>query len=430
MLGKARFTLCLALVLQISVSHQVVRAMGAAAQPPNGKVVFSRLIGSLVVPTNNPKLFMVNPSSRYDLFLFETNNKSKVARLTDKPKFGVVCLFPHFSPDGKSVLFKGDNYGADGGGIDQKASNTDYAVDIPLRVMSSSTRRYVTLPKADSDCDSVSWSPDGRFICVSVPTRSMMHQTNQPDKIYIYDVKTGRNRKIVSMPEGISDVFWSPDSRTIFFEYANLRKWKMNSESDMPIPSLYSVPRTGGRPKLIIKGKERRYGYSLSPNNRQMAYIQGHDLYIARADGNGAAIAVKLERNHPVNDYPEPVRPVWTRTGDKLVFAEVLGNRPTSPMSLPTYRTTLHVFDLTSHKAKPIRTVDQRVSGVAWSKDGRWLILKAYLYGDNDKGRDLMTGSYTYSREGLVAVSVDDGRIVTLKEPNEETSGIDWIETD
>ena len=34
----------------------------------------------------------------------------------------------------------------------------------------------------------------------------------------------------------------------------------------------------------------------------------------------------------------------------------------------------------------------------------------------------------TFNREGLVAVRVSDGYKVTLKEPNEETKGLDWFE--
>lgn len=41
---------------------------------------------------------------------------------------------------------------------------------------------------------------------------------------------------------------------------------------------------------------------------------------------------------------------------------------------------------------------------------------------------DPKTGWYTFHREGLLAVEVADGHVVVLREPNEETKGLDWVE--
>lgn len=56
------------------------------------------------------------------------------------------------------------------------------------------------------------------------------------------------------------------------------------------------------------------------------------------------------------------------------------------------------------------------------------MILKILRTGQTEKP-DEKTGWYVFRHEGLEAVSVYDGRTVTLKEPDKETKGLDWFET-
>jgi hypothetical protein len=78
-------------------------------------------------------------------------------------------------------------------------------------------------------------------------------------------------------------------------------------------------------------------------------------------------------------------------------------------------------------KPKLLATIPYAVAVLAWSRDGRWVIVKQGRAGTTDKP-DSKTGWHTFHREGIAAVSVDGGRVVTLKPPDEETNGIDWVE--
>ena len=48
----------------------------------------------------------------------------------------------------------------------------------------------------------------------------------------------------------------------------------------------------------------------------------------------------------------------------------------------------------------------------------------------NTEKPDPKTGWHTFRREGILAVSIVDGHVAVLKEPDKETKGLDWFEVD
>jgi dipeptidyl aminopeptidase/acylaminoacyl peptidase len=88
----------------------------------------------------------------------------------------------------------------------------------------------------------------------------------------------------------------------------------------------------------------------------------------------------------------------------------------------------LHVYDGDTGKDRVVGTLQKSVSDPTWSRDGQWLIVKMSNTGSTEQP-DPKIGWHTFQHEGIWAVSVANGQVVTLKEPNEETKGLDWFET-
>ena len=216
-------------------------------------------------------------------------------------------------------------------------------------------------------------------------------------------MRTLQGRKLARIPDGVDDAFWSRTGSSIDYQTG-------------PNANLYSVPRQGGKSKLLLRGKTGRSGYSFSPDGRKVAYVDINKVYIANADGSKPKLVIKLLRGEDAPYWPKPQ---WSKDGKKLAIYELSQNAQAP--------TKLHVYDEITGKDRVVTTLQESVSDPMWSRNGQWLIVKMSREGDTEKP-DPKTGWHTFRREGILAVAVADGRIVTLKEPNEETKGLDWFE--
>ncbi len=96
----------------------------------------------------------------------------------------------------------------------------------------------IPVERVAKDCYGVNWSPDGRYLAYM--TR------NDGGSLMVVPVDSGAPRMIVDAGvPGNPDAeapYWSPDGRTIFFKSHDARG----------LASTWSVPATGGRPRLLI----------------------------------------------------------------------------------------------------------------------------------------------------------------------------------
>lgn len=378
---------------------------GAEQAPPHGLVVSSVLV--------NPAEYTAD-GGRYDLFL-QTVPGGKVTRLTNhqstpKLKLGGAIREPLFSHDGKCVVFLADYAGPP----DEYPSIWTGASPYPHTLLNVwevrlDTRKVSPLTKGDFGWYVYGWSPDDRYICATYQTESgsLDQGTPIPDDIYVWDVHTRKGRKLARVPYGVKEASWSYDGKSILYQ----------SWSDA---NIHSVPRQGGKPKVLLLGNAGRYGYSFSPDGRRVAYVDGDTIYVANANSTRPKPILKMSRDR-YSSYSPELR--WSRDSRKLV---VVTNEPSenSPAS-----TKLRVYDESTGKGRVVATVQQSVGDPIWSRNGQWLIVKMSYSGQTEKP-DPKTGWHTFQREGIWAVSVADGHVVTLKEPNEETKGLDWFETD
>lgn len=381
-----------------------VPSCGDAEQaPPHGLVVSSVLV--------DPKQYTA-AGGQYDLFI-QTVPGGKSTRLTDhratpKLELGGAITAPSFSHDGKRVTFLADYSGSD----DRRTTMTGAApypnAFLNVWEIQLDTRKVSPLTKGDFGWYVYGWSPNDRHICATYQTTlgSLDQDTPIPEDLYVWDMRTRKGHKLARVPNTVRDAFWSYDGKSVLYQsWANA--------------NLYSVSRQGGKPKVLLRGKAGRYGYSFSPNGRRVTYVDTNTVYVANADGSKPKPVIKMTRDE---HSPYSPKPQWSRDGGKLAIATY------EPPDNAQVSTKLHVYDVSTGKERVVATLQQFVSDPVWSRNGQWLIVKMSHTGSTEKP-DPKTGWHTFNRQGLLAVSVADGHIVTLKEPDEETKGLDWFET-
>ena len=138
-----------------------------------------------------------------------------------------------FSSDSRSVAFVSNRDGKD-----KEMINTNH--DVWLAPITGGDAKKVTMnPAAD---DQPTFSPDGKILAI----RSQRRAGFESDRWYLdlYDQATGMKRTLFESPDlSVGDFIFSTDGRTIFF-----------TAEEKGLVNLYSIPVSGGAPKLIAKG--------------------------------------------------------------------------------------------------------------------------------------------------------------------------------
>lgn len=370
--------------------------------PPQGMVVSSVLV--------NPKEY-TSDGGLYDLFL-QTVPGNKTTRLTDNQanpglKLGGAIRNPLFSHNGKRIIFLADYSDSDDRRTTMTGSATYPNTFLNVWEVQLDTQKVSPITKGDWGWRIIGWSTDDRYICAIYQTKQgfLDQDTQIPEDIYVWDMQTRQGRRLVRVSDMVRDAFWSHDGKSILYQ-----SWSN--------AALYSIPLQGGKPKVLLNGKNGRYGYRFSPDGKKVAYVDIDTVYVANADSSNPKPIIKMIRDE---HSPYSPKPQWSRDGKKIAMAvyEQLKNGQVS--------TKLYVYDENTGKDRVVATLQKSVSDPMWSRDGQWFIVKMSDTGGPEQP-DPKTGWHTFQREGILAISVDEGKVVTLKEPNEETKGLDWFE--
>jgi dipeptidyl aminopeptidase/acylaminoacyl peptidase len=138
-----------------------------------------------------------------------------------------------FSPDGRSIVFVSNREGKD---KEMMSTNRD-VWQVPIT--GGELKKITTNPAADQQ---PAFSPDGKLLAIKSQRRAGF----ESDRWYLdlYDQATHMKRTLFESPDLSVDEFaLSADGHTIFF-----------TADEKGSVNLYSVPVTGGAPKLITKG--------------------------------------------------------------------------------------------------------------------------------------------------------------------------------
>ncbi|MEN6520056.1 MAG: hypothetical protein ABFD46_02755 [Armatimonadota bacterium] len=366
---------------------------------PRGVVAFSALV--------DPNEYTADGGC-YDLFL-QTTHGCKVTQLTNrittpKLKLGGAIREPLFSHDGKRVIFLADYSNSDDRRMTMTGSLPYPNTFLNVWEVQLDTQKVSPVTKGDWGWRIFGWSPDDHYICAVYQIKQGFLEQDKPipNDIYVWDMNMRKGQKLARVPNGVEYAFWSHDGKSILYQscYSG---------------NLYSVPREGGESNVLLHGKVGRYGYNFSPDGRKIAYVDGDTIYIANTNGTKPKPILKMSKNSYPPEY------CWSRDSKKLAIVT------NEPLENSLDSTNFRVYDDNTGKDGVVATLHESVKNPVWSRDGQWLIVKKWDAGSTEKP-DPKTGWHMFRREGLLAVSVTDGHVVILKEPNEETKGLDWVE--
>jgi dipeptidyl aminopeptidase/acylaminoacyl peptidase len=148
---------------------------------------------------------------------------------------------PHFYEDG-GIAFSADSrsiaFVSNRDGKDKEMMNTNH--DVWLVPVTGGDAKKVTMNQAADE--QPTFSPDGKILAI----RSQRRAGFESDRWYLdlYDPTNGTKRTLFETPDlSIDDFTFSADGRTIFF-----------TTDEKALVNLYSIPVTGGTPKLVSKG--------------------------------------------------------------------------------------------------------------------------------------------------------------------------------
>jgi dipeptidyl aminopeptidase/acylaminoacyl peptidase len=138
-----------------------------------------------------------------------------------------------FSPDSRTIAFVSNREGRD-----KEMLGTNHDVWL-VPAAGGDLKRLTMNPAAD---DAPEFSPDGKLLAVRAQRRAGF----ESDRWYLdlYDMAAGTKRALFEMPDlSVEEFAFSPDGRTIFF-----------TANEKGLVDLYSIPVSGGSPKLVTKG--------------------------------------------------------------------------------------------------------------------------------------------------------------------------------
>ena len=153
-----------------------------------------------------------------------------------------------------------------------------------------------------SPCDKrePTFSPDGKRIA---------YRTNNAE-VYILDLETGRQQRILKDLGLVSDLDWSPDgSRIIFTRFRS----DIKDDSD-----IFIADEDGKDLKALTNDPEIQCQPVFSPDGRRIVYVDGRrekGYNIAIMDIDGSSFKLLTD----IRDYN--LQPAWSPDGEKISFS-------------------------------------------------------------------------------------------------------------
>lgn len=232
------------------------------------------------------------------------------------------CTAPQFSPDGQILSF-----------LSPRGSDKNQLFF--LRVDGGEAEQ---ISKTQSSMSAYGWSPDGKKIAflMNEPLTDS-EEKNKKEKrdmvvvdeyhnAHLYTISTSKNEKqeytvkrLTSGDFHVTEIAWSPDSKTIAFTHqasASLDVW--------PTSDISSVPADSGAVKILVNGKGQDSDPEYSPDGKWLAYVSdgGTVMWAGREDvyvlPSGGGSSKKLASTHDQG----PAILGWSADNKNVVVSE------------------------------------------------------------------------------------------------------------
>lgn len=265
-------------------------------------------------------------------------------------------------------------------------------------------------------------SPDGARVAI-VLEQYVPEQPKPRGRIWVVETEGGEAKPVTDGPHGDSFPRWSPDCKWLAFvsrrdEAANPNSGK-NGKSSMPgagKPQLYVMPAAGGEPRRICAVPNGVSEIEWSPDGSRLAFLslEGEEPS-SEPKVNETSRHKRLWTVRADYDTPEPVTPpdltVWTYAWapDGKSFAVFTSSDPTES---GWYLGTLGIVPVNGGLIHPVANLGRQAQAPVFSRDGTRL---AYLVAEWSD-RPLVGGDVYIS-------NLADG--LPIGEPRNLTSGIE-----
>jgi len=241
------------------------------------------------------------------------------------------------SPDGTMVAYVG---------TDPEGREVIYVANVD-----GTNIRTLVAATAQDSFGAVQFSPDGSQLVYQVRPYGSVGSNDVGD-LFLVDVATGETTQLTHLKpvsEGLWDMgpTFSPDGQTVFFT-------KPSSSAINRSWSLWSVPASGGKPRLVLRDA---IGGRLSPDGRTIVYFKYKpspgdlffgDMWLAHADGTDAR---RLAARGSVFSAR------WAPDGTKIAYRQGRG---------------AYVFDVTTGEFSRVLKVTDKFP--EWVDDHTWII--------------------------------------------------------
>lgn len=155
------------------------------------------------------------------------------------------------------------------------------------------------------------WSPDGKEIAFSSSRFGN-------DDVFVIPAEGGKAERLTFMSASDMVCDWTPDGKSVVF--SSRRDWKPHR-----VPVLYSVPRSGGTPTVLMPefGNEGAF----SPDGQWVAFTTGYRSYWWRKNYRGAANNEILIWNRENGEFKQitehlgnDAHPMWSSDGSAVYY--------------------------------------------------------------------------------------------------------------
>ncbi len=267
----------------------------------------------------------------------------------------------------------------------------------------------------------VQLSPDGT--CVAFVVEQYIPERPKPrGRIWVVETAGGEARPLTDGPHGDSCPRWSPDGKWLAFvsrrdEAGNAESGKSGKSPAVGAgkPQLYVMPAAGGEPRRVCAMPNGVSELDWSPDGTRIAFLSlegaepSSEPKVNEASRHKRLWTVRFDY-----DIPEPVTPpdltVWTYAWapDSRGFAVFTSTDPTES---GWFRGTLGTVPAAGGRVHPVAELDRQAQAPAFSRDGTRLAYVVAEWSD----RPLVGGDVYLSR-------IADGR--STGEPRNLTPGV------
>ena len=231
---------------------------------------------------------------------------------------------------------------------------------------------------------SPAWSNDGRFVTYT------SFEDGNPD-LFIYEVATGKKRKLSGRKGLNSGSNWSPGNKLVAFTGS------VEGDAD-----IYTVTPDGGKAKVLIRGVGLDVDPMFSPDGKWMAFVSGRfgNPHIFRAElkweGQTDVRVVSDKRLTYAGWYN--ATPNWSPDSDKLAFAGY-------DKDIDRFDIFMMTPDGTGLERLTIRCGDNEHP--SWSPNGQMIVFESNRTG----GKDFKTIKqlYVMNRDGSAQRMLNTG---------------------